>query len=124
MIFGIGLDIIEVARVQQKIEKEQGFRELVFGLEEIEYCESKTHKYQHYAARFAAKEAFFKALGTGWVSGTAFNEIMILNSDNGAPKIHLSGSTAQTLSSINLSKVKISLSHLAETAAAVVVIEE
>ncbi|MCH5689743.1 4'-phosphopantetheinyl transferase superfamily protein [Niabella sp. W65] len=86
MISGIGLDVIEVERVQQKIEKEQGFRELVFGQEEIEYCEPKTHKYEHYAARFAAKEALFKALGTGWANGTAYNEILILGMTPANPK--------------------------------------
>ncbi|MBK7098524.1 MAG: 4'-phosphopantetheinyl transferase superfamily protein [Sphingobacteriales bacterium] len=64
MITGVGIDIIEVERVASKIGKEQGFREMVFSKEEIDYCESKTHKFEHYAARFAAKEAFFKALGT------------------------------------------------------------
>ncbi len=123
MITGIGLDIIEVARVQQKIEKEQGFRELVFGPAEITYCEARTHKYQHYAARFAAKEAFFKALGTGWTTGTAFNEIEVLGNEAGNPAIHLSGQTAETLAHIDLLKVKLSLSHLANMAAAVVVIE-
>src|SRR5690606_12932742 len=119
MVTGIGLDVIEVERVQQKIEKEQGFRELVFGAEEIAYCEPKTHKYEHYAARFAAKEAFFKALGTGWANGTAYNEVLILGDDTGKPEIHLKGETAKTLSSIALPKVKISVSHLKNIAAAV-----
>ncbi|MGN7784530.1 holo-ACP synthase [Niabella sp. 22666] len=123
MITGIGLDVIEVERVQQKIEKEQGFRELVFGQEEIEYCEPKTHKYEHYAARFAAKEALFKALGTGWTNGTAYNEILILGDEAGKPEIHLRGETARTLEQIDLSKVKISISHLKNIAAAVVIIE-
>lgn len=124
MIAGIGLDVIEVERVQEKIEKEQGFRELVFGAEEIAYCEPKTHKYEHYAARFAAKEALFKALGTGWTSGTAYNEILILGDDTGKPEIHLTGKTANTLNTIDISKIKISISHLKNIAAAVVVIED
>ncbi|MEE6185760.1 Holo-[acyl-carrier-protein] synthase [Mycovorax composti] len=123
MISGIGLDVIEVDRVREKIEKEQGFRELVFNEEEIAYCEPKTHKYEHYAARFAAKEAFFKALGTGWANGTAYNEILILGDDAGKPEIALKGTTAVTLENLDLSKVKVSLSHLKNIAAAVVVIE-
>ena len=75
MIFGIGIDMIEVERVEHKLTKDSGFREFVFSENEIEYCESKTHKYEHYAACFAAKEAFLKALGTGWSNGIAFNEI-------------------------------------------------
>jgi len=59
MIAGLGIDIVEVERIAEKIEKDNGFRELVFSANEIAYCESKTYKYEHYAARFAAKEAFF-----------------------------------------------------------------
>ena len=68
MIFGIGTDLIEVARIAEKMEKKAGFKELVFSADEIIYCEARTFKYEHYAARFAAKEAFLKALGTGWRS--------------------------------------------------------
>ncbi|XHR94506.1 holo-ACP synthase [Mucilaginibacter sp. UC70_90] len=93
-VLGVGIDMIEVERVQSSIAKEQGFRELVFSAKEIAYCESKTNKYQHYAARFAAKEAFFKALGTGWLKGTAFNEIEISNDENGKPILEPIGESA------------------------------
>jgi len=66
MIKGIGIDMIEPERVATRIKKKKGFRELVFSKNEIAYCEKKTNKFEHYAARFAAKEAFFKAIGTGW----------------------------------------------------------
>lgn len=124
MITGIGLDVIEVERVKDKIEKEQGFRELVFADREITYCEPKAHKYEHYAARFAAKEAFFKALGTGWSTGTLYKEILILGDDKGKPEISLTGETAESLRHIKLSKVKLSISHLKNIAAAVVIIED
>ncbi|TXI35517.1 MAG: holo-[acyl-carrier-protein] synthase [Niabella sp.] len=123
MILGVGIDIIEVERVRVKIEKEQGFREMVFGIQEIEYCELKTHKFQHYAARFAAKEAFFKALGTGWAKGTSFNEIQILNDESGKPGIYLEGETASTLAHIKPRDLKISLTHIKETALAIIIIE-
>lgn len=123
MITGLGLDVIETERVAEKIQKEQGFRELVFSAEEIGYCEPKAHKYEHYAARFAAKEAFFKALGTGWATGTAFNEIAILGDENGKPVLQLSGQTAHTLQHLDLKKISVSLSHLKNIAAAVVIIE-
>ena len=77
MIFGIGIDLIEVERVAEKIAKNNGFTELVFSKNEIEYCEAMKNKYEHYAVRFAAEEAFFKAIGTGWQNGSAFNEIEI-----------------------------------------------
>lgn len=123
MITGIGLDVIEVERVAEKIQKEQGFRELVFAAAEIEYCEPKAHKYEHYAARFAAKEALFKALGTGWASGTSYNEIIILGDEAGKPEVRFTGETGVTLKYLDLSKINISLSHLKNIAAAVVVIE-
>lgn len=124
MITGIGLDVIEVERVAEKIQKEQGFRELIFAPEEINYCEPKPHKYEHYAVRFAAKEAFFKALGTGWTDGTSFNEIIILGNESGKPEIRLTGQTAVTLQHLSPDQVSTSLSHLKNIAAAVVVIED
>ena len=121
MITGIGTDIVETERIAKAIEKEQGFRELVFSKNEIAYCESKTNKYQHYAARFAAKEAYLKAIGTGWKNGTAFNEIEIFHTENGKPELQLLGKTAFTIGSV---KIFVSLSHIKSLATAVVVVEE
>ncbi len=123
MIFGIGIDLIEVERVADKIGKKAGFKELVFSLKEIDYCERMTNKYEHYAARFAAKEAFFKAMGTGWRNGTAFNEIEITNDENGKPEIIFLGNTATTIHEMKLGKISVSLSHLKTMASAVVIIE-
>jgi len=123
MIFGVGIDIIEVERVAEKIGKENGFRELVFSQNEIDYCEKMANKYQHYAARFAAKEAFFKALGTGWKNGTAFNEVEIINNEQGKPEIFFTGQTAETIAQMNLNRMSVSLSHLKAIASAIVIIE-
>ena len=123
MVTGIGIDIVEVERIAEKIGKEQGFRELVFSANEIKYCEAATHKYEHYAARFAAKEAFFKAVGTGWTNGTAFNEIEIANDEMGKPKLILLGTTAATLKDKNIGAISVSLAHVKSMATAVVVIE-
>ena len=123
MIFGIGTDMIEVERVAEKIGKNSGFRELVFSKKEIAYCEPKTNKYEHYAARFAAKEAFFKALGTGWKNGTAFNEIEITNDETGKPVISLLGETAISIAGMKLGKILVSISHLKTLASATVLIE-
>jgi holo-[acyl-carrier protein] synthase len=124
MIFGIGTDMIEVERLASSINKEKGFRELVFSSKEIQYCESRANKFEHYAARFAAKEAFFKALGTGWRNDTAFNEIEILPDQHGKPLLRLIGLTSQTLSELQDSKILVSLSHLKSVASAVVIIEQ
>ena len=123
MIFGIGTDLIEVERVAEKMEKKQGFKELVFSAGEILYCEARTYKYEHYAARFAAKEAFLKAIGTGWRNGTAFNEIEIYNDEAGKPEIRFHGLTAKTIADLKLGKIFVSLSHLKTMACAMVVIE-
>lgn len=124
MIFGIGTDLIEVERVAEKMEKKQGFKELVFSANEIIYCETRTFKYEHYAARFAAKEAFLKAIGTGWRNGTAFNEIEIYNDDEGKPEICFHGLTAKTIADLKLGKIFVSLSHLKTIACAMVIIEK
>lgn len=123
MIFGIGTDLIEVERVAEKMEKKAGFKELVFSAHEIGYCETMSHKYEHYAARFAAKEAFLKAIGTGWRNGTAFNEIEIYNDEKGKPGFRFLGKTADSISEMGLGKISVSLSHLKSIASAVVIIE-
>ena len=124
MIAGLGIDMIEVERVAIKIGKEAGFRELVFSEKEIQYCETKTNKFEHYAARFAAKEAFFKAVGTGWMNGTSFNEIEIINDHNGKPELLLLGKTSETMAGAGIRSVFVSLSHLKTMATAVVIIEK
>jgi len=96
---------------------------LVFTPKEIAYCEMKANKYEHYAARFAAKEAFFKAIGSGWTDGTAFNEIEITNNENGKPLLILLGDTAKLMLAKQISNISVSLSHLNTIASAVVIIE-
>lgn len=122
MIKGVGIDIVEVDRMEKSLAK-PGFRELVFAAEEITYCETRPQKYQHYAARFAAKESFFKALGTGWAEGTAFNEVYIVNDAKGKPLLQLKGTTAVTLAHLQQQHISVSLSHTAIMATAVVIIE-
>lgn len=123
MITGVGIDLVEVERVAVKIRKEIGFRELVFSKMEIAYCEKKTNKFEHYAARFAAKEAFFKAIGTGWRKDTAFNEIEIVNNTDGKPEFFFLGKTAATIAEMTLGKIFVSLSHIKTMAIAMVIIE-
>ena len=122
MIKGIGIDMAEPERIASSMKK-KGFRELVFSKNEIAYCEKKTKKFEHYAARFAAKEAFLKAIGTGWAKGTAFNEIEILNNKEGKPGIFFLGKTATTVAEIKLGNISVSLSHIKTLASAIVIIE-
>ena len=110
MIFGIGTDLVDVERVAEKMEKKEGFRELVFSAHEIAHCETMGHKYEHYAARFAAKEAFLKALE-------------IYNDREGKPELRLLDTTANTIAGLNLGKISVSLSHVKTMACAMVIIE-
>lgn len=124
MIYGIGTDIIEVSRIRKAIEKDNGFREKIFSAKEIAECEQKANKYQSYAARFAGKEAFMKAYGTGWADGIAWKEIEILNNENGAPYLTLTNQTKELVSTQIDFKIHISLSHLKEYAIAEVILEK
>ena len=123
MIYGIGTDIIEVNRIKKNIEKVSGLKTKLFTQKEIEYCESKRHSAEHFAARFASKEAFFKALGTGWRLGFAFTEIEILNNELGKPEITVSGKIKQFITENKITNIHISISHLKEIANAVVILE-
>lgn len=122
MIFGVGIDHIEVARVRKQVES-QHFRERVFAPEEIAWCESKRRSAEHYAARWAAKEAFFKALGTGWREGMEWTEVAVVNDDLGKPSLLLRGKAAEMAEERNISAQHVSLSHLKVTACAVVILE-
>lgn len=124
MIAGLGTDLVEVVRISAAMDKSDQFREMIFSAKEIAYCETKTNKFEHYAARFAAKEAFFKALGTGWLTGTTFNEVEVINNDDGKPEIFLSGQTAETLAPMRITNIMVSLSHVKAMAQAVVIIEK
>src|SRR5947208_5090148 len=119
MTEGVGIDIADVERVAQRIEKENGFKEMIFSVDEISYCESKANKFEHYAARFAAKEAFFKAIGTGWANGTAFNEVEVVNDANGKPGINFIGETNVTVGLMQIINILVSLTHIKMAASAV-----
>lgn len=124
MIFGIGTDIIEVERVKHNIENSKSLKERIFTKKEIIYCEQKKRFAEHFAARFAAKEAFFKALGTGWRNGFAFNEIEISNNELGKPIIETSGKVKEFVYQQKITSIHVSISHLKEIASAFVVLEK
>jgi holo-[acyl-carrier protein] synthase len=124
LISGTGIDIIEVHRIQTVMERDIGFREKIFTSGEIIYCETKKNKYQHYAARFSAKEAFLKAIGTGWRFGIRFADIDVYHDDFGKPLIRLTGKAEELALRDGISKIHVSLSHLKEMATAVVIVEK
>jgi len=123
MIIGIGTDIIEVSRIAKLVDKYgDKFLKRIYTPTEIDYCESFTaNKYLHYAARFASKEAFSKAIGTGITEGFKFNEVGVVNEENGKPNIELRGSLAEKWGSY---KTHITLSHTVDNAVAFLVMEK
>ena len=123
MIYGIGVDICDVSRIREAIEKYgDKFIFRIFTDTEKVYCESyNDNKYVHYAARFAAKEAFSKAIGTGITHGFKFKEIGITNESNGKPNLELFGGLAEKWGSYSYF---LSLSHTSTIAIAQIIIEK
>ncbi|MBQ5652963.1 MAG: holo-ACP synthase [Peptococcaceae bacterium] len=122
MITGIGTDLIEIVRIQRAIEKNPHFMERVYTANEIAYCRRKKNAWQSFAARFAAKEAVSKALGTG-IGPVGLMEIEIVNAENGQPKVVLHGKALQLAADRNIQRVHISLSHSEAYAMATAVLE-
>jgi holo-[acyl-carrier protein] synthase len=123
MIIGLGTDIIEVARIRKHIEAGFGFREKVFTSKEIDYCEQKTNKAQNYAARFSAKEAFLKAVGTGMRQGLAFTDIEVVNDELGKPEMVLHGKAQELITKMGVTNLQISMTHLRDWVNAIVILE-
>ena len=123
MIIGVGTDIIEVNRIQKLLDKQKRFKERIFTRGEIDYCELKTNSAQNYAARFALKEAFLKAIGTGWREGVSFKEIEIKNNKKGKPELILSGKAKTITEQLGVTNIQVSLSHLKDLAIGFVILE-
>jgi holo-[acyl-carrier protein] synthase len=126
-IVGTGIDIIEVERVERALTRQatgRRFRQRVFTDREIAYCESREGpRFQSYAARFAAKEAVMKALGTGWNRHVGWGEIEIVRNRGQAPTVMLHGKAAAFAAKANITRFHLSLSHTAKLAIAYVIAE-
>lgn len=118
MKIACGTDIIEIDRVRKSIEKyEDKFKENLFTEREVEYCESRNiQKYQHYAARFAAKEAIFKAISKTLSNEYSFRDFEVINDENGKPEVILKTPIDEIVN------IDISISHCKEYAVAMVVV--
>jgi len=124
MIVGIGIDIIEVARIREVLQRTPRFRERVFTPAERSYCDSRDAvAVQHYAARFAAKEAMLKALQTGWRGGIGWQDVEVASRDSGAPYLILHGLVLELFNSSEATASHLSLSHTNEHAIAQVILE-
>ncbi len=122
-IIGIGIDIIETSRIEKAMLKSpERFRARTFTDREVQYCEDKKNRFQHYAARFAAKEAAMKALGTGWSRGVGFSEIEVINDSSGKPGLIFHGKAEELFKGCGGGSPFLSLSHSREYAVAQVVL--
>ena len=125
MIIGIGVDIVEIERFQKVIERlKDRFLLRVFTPGERNFCESHRDSIPHFAARFAAKEAVFKALGTGWAKGVTWLDVEILRERQDPPKIVLSGEALKLSEQKGVHNIHLSLSHTEHSAIAMVILEE
>jgi holo-[acyl-carrier protein] synthase len=124
MIVGTGIDIAEVPRVAEAIERfGQRFIARIFTEGEIRYCESKANRVERYAARFAAKEAGMKALGTGWNHGVRWRDLEVHRQPGGRPTLAFHGKAAEFAANMGVTNVALSLTHTANEAMAQVILE-
>lgn len=125
MIISIGIDIIEVARVREVIARTPRFSERVFTEQERAYCVGRgTVAAQHFAARFAAKEAALKALRTGWAGGVAWQDVEVVSEETGAPAIRFHAHALRLFQQSGATHAHLSLSHTNEHAIAQVILEQ
>lgn len=126
MVLGVGTDLIETKRIKESIDRYgERFLERVFTAGEIAYCmRKKKNAAESFAARFAAKEAGAKALGTGISRGITWRELEVRREASGKPTLHLSGRAAELAKAMGVRRVQLSLTHSRELAMAVVVAED
>lgn len=124
MIIGTGIDICEVPRIAQSIARfGERFLHRVFTENEIRYCESKKNSAERYAARFAAKEAAMKALGTGASRGVTWRSIEVAHAPGGRPILNCVSGAKQIADRLGVKRISLSLTHTESTAMAVVILE-
>ncbi|HZN55022.1 MAG TPA: holo-ACP synthase [Candidatus Polarisedimenticolaceae bacterium] len=124
MIVGLGIDVMEVERMASALREHGGrLEERVFTEAERAACASRADRVLALAARFAAKEACMKALGTGWAGGLGFRDVEVVREGEGAPRLVLSGEAARRAAGLGVVRSHVSLSHQPGLAAAVVILE-
>lgn len=123
MIAGIGTDIVEIHRIEEKITRNAYFKTHVFSSEEITYCEKQKKPAMHFAARWAVKEAFLKAFGVQFIGNHRLPEIETRNDEHGKPSILLHGKANDSFKEKKFTRVHVSISHTDVHAMAYVIIE-
>lgn len=119
------MDLCEVARVKKALQAEHGqrFKERVYTAGEIAYAERRANPYERFATRFAAKEAAMKALGTGWRDGLTWKDFEVVNLPSGRPTLRLHGKAAEIAEKLGVRNIALSLTHTADQAMAVIMLE-
>ncbi len=111
-IVGIGTDIVECLRIRRMIEQHgELFLTRVYTEREIRYCQARKHATEHFAARWAAKEAVLKCLGTGWRRGIAWTDMEVRNDFNGKPEIHVCGAAKDQAETLRIADILLTMSH-------------
>ena len=124
MIVGTGIDIAEVPRIGQSIARfGDRFLQRIYTAGEMRYCDSKANRVERYAARFAAKEAAMKALGTGWSHGVRWRDIEVANAPGGKPTLHLAGAAREIAERLGVKNISLSITHSGNFALAQVIFE-
>ena len=124
VIAGIGVDMVSIPRFRELMDRKGAAALRRFFTEaEVERCRQSRSELESFAARFAAKEAFFKALGTGWGLGGRWTEVEVVSAPTGAPGLRLTGRAAEAAAERGVSTIHLSLTHTDDTAAAFVVLE-
>ena len=124
MVVGIGIDVIQTERIAHSLERfPDRFVARIYTEQEAAYCKGCLRPELHFAARFAAKEAAFKALGTGWSGGVRWKDVEVKRLASGQPELHLYGAALERATSIGAKRFVVSLTHDQTISAAVVVME-
>ncbi len=125
MILGIGTDLADVRRIRASIERYgDRFLNRVYTPKEQAYARSKANSAERFAARFAAKEAGMKAIGRGWQGGIRWSDLEVANEPSGRPTLRLNGAALDIARHMGVKRISISLTHTAELAFAVVILED
>ena len=125
MIVGSGVDLCEVHRIQQAIARYGSrFVDRIYTEREIAYAQSKANLYERYAARFAAKEAGMKAIGTGWHGGVRWRDFEVINLPSGRPTLQFHGKAAEYAQRLGVQSVSLSITHTSVQAMAIVILEK
>jgi holo-[acyl-carrier protein] synthase len=125
MIVGTGVDLAEVPRIRASIERFGArFIDRIYTAAEIAYVERKANKYERYAARFAAKEAGMKAIGTGWRLGVTWRDFEVANLRSGRPTLRLHGVASRVAEKLGVRNISLSLTHTRELGMAHVILED